>query len=334
MTKTKSPKKILVHHKVLIDASVEPLKRLDKVLSSALPHLSRSRLKSLILEGHVTLQGNPIQDPDFKVLLNQEFLVEEPAPEEATPKGEDIALDIIYEDAHLLVINNPAGLVVHPAPGNRTGTLVNALIAYCGDQLSGIGGVRRPGIVHRLDKDTSGLMVVAKTDAAHQGLSSQFANRDLSRTYQAFVMGVLDPDSGVINKNIGRSLKNRQKMATFKERGKEAITLYETKETYGNVLASLVECKLKTGRTHQIRVHLSDLGHPLIGDPIYGKSRQTNPLLKKISSDAISFRWEKGRQALHASELSFIHPITFKKENFSVELPQDLKDLKKILETL
>lgn len=329
MMKTKS-----TLHRVLVDNSLELFKRLDKALSSALPHLSRSRLKSLILGGYVTLNGNPIRDPDFKIIFNQEFLVEEPAPEDALPKGENIALDIVYEDAHLLVINKPAGLVVHPAPGNREGTLVNALIAYCGDQLSGIGGVRRPGIVHRLDKDTSGLMVVAKTDAAHQGLSSQFANRDLSRTYQAFVMGVLDPEKGLINKNIGRSLKNRQKMATFKERGKEAITLYETKEHYGNNMASLVECKLKTGRTHQIRVHLSDLGHPLIGDPLYGKSRQTNPLLKKISSDTISFRWEKGRQALHASELSFIHPITFQKENFRVELPQDLKDLKKILETL
>ncbi len=311
-----------------------PLKRLDKVLSAALPHLSRNRLKALILEGYVTLGGNSIQDPDFKVVLNQEFLVEEPAPEDAIPKGENIALDVVYEDEHLLVINKPPGLVVHPAPGNREGTLVNALIAYCGHQLSGIGGVRRPGIVHRLDKDTSGLMVVAKTDVAHQGLSAQFANRELSRTYEAFVMGILDPEKGIIDKNIGRSLKNRQKMATFKERGKEAITLYETKETYGKTLASLLECKLKTGRTHQIRVHLSDLGHPLIGDPIYGKSRQTNPLLKRISSDDISFRWEKGRQALHASELSFIHPITFEKKNFRVELPHDLKDLKKILETL
>jgi 23S rRNA pseudouridine1911/1915/1917 synthase len=306
--------------------------RLDKALAVLLPALSRSRLKALILEKCVTIDGKIVENPNVKVLEGQRVVVEEPGLEEALLAAENIPLDIVFEDDSLLVINKPAGLVVHPGAGNKSGTLVNALLSYCGDRLSGIGGVKRPGIVHRLDKDTSGLMVVAKTDGAHQSLSAQFADRTLSRTYLAFVMGQIMPE-GTIEQNIGRSSHNRQKMTVRRTGGKEAVTHYKVLEYYGEhaIIASLVECKLETGRTHQIRVHLANAGHPLIGDPVYGRAK-SNPMLKRLWKENPGV-WRDDRQALHAAEIKFVHPVSHEKMKFTVPMPEDLLALQHILET-
>ncbi len=245
-------------------------RRLDRMLALHLPTLSRTRLKRLVEAGHVRHDGAAIRDPSLRVRCGQNFVVLLPEAEEAAPAPQPIALDARFEDAHLIVIDKPAGLVVHPAPGNPDGTLVNALLAHCGAGLSGIGGVRRPGIVHRLDKDTSGLMVVAKTEAAHQALSRDFAARRIDRAYAAIVWGVPSPPEGEIAGNIGRSPRNRKKMAVLGEpRGRPALTRYRVERIFDS-RAALVECRLATGRTHQIRVHLADRGHPLIGDPVYG----------------------------------------------------------------
>jgi 23S rRNA pseudouridine1911/1915/1917 synthase len=306
---------------VAIDAAGE---RLDRALQRQLPELSRSRLKQLIVSGHVTNDGNVIRDPARKVRQGQTFVVIVPEAEDAAPQAQPIPLDIRFEDAHLIVIDKPAGLVVHPAPGNPDGTLVNALLAHCGDSLAGIGGVRRPGIVHRLDKDTTGLMVVAKTEPAHRALSRDFATRRIARAYAAAVWGVPHPPAGEISGNIGRSMINRKKMAVVgAARGKPAVTRYRVERAFADK-AALIECRLLTGRTHQIRVHLAERGHPLIGDPIYGgRAGRTGMRLVPFP-----------RQALHARHLGFTHPATGAALSFDSALPGDMAQLLITLERL
>lgn len=280
--------------------------------------LSRARLQALIKQGLVQGDGGTTacQSSDT-VKANAVYRITIPAPEPAQPKAEAIALPVVYEDTDVIVINKPPGMVVHPAAGNYSGTLVNALLAHCGASLSGIGGVARPGIVHRLDKDTSGLMVVAKHDAAHQGLSRQFADRTLSRVYQAVVWGVPHPAEGSIEGAIGRHTRNRQKMAVVTRGGKAALTHYRLMQAYGT-LASLVECRLATGRTHQIRVHMAHIRHALVGDPLYGgRQARSGPVLLR----------EFPRQALHAAELKFIHPVSGKLMKFKEKMPDDLRRL-------
>ncbi len=287
--------------------------RLDKLLAGGTPELSRSRIKSLILAGQVASGGATITDPSYRVKPGESFAITVPAPVAALPRGQDIALTVVHEDSALIVIDKPAGMVVHPAPGNPDATLVNALISHCGDSLSGIGGVLRPGIVHRLDKDTSGLMVAAKTDAAHRALSEQFATRTLSRIYLALVRGLPNPPKGVITGNIGRSPANRKKMAVLdanRAGGRHAVTHYRVLKSLDGP-TSLLECRLETGRTHQIRVHLTHKGHPLIGDRLYGGAK------------APPF----ARQALHAYKLAFTHPDSGETMRFEVALPGDMQAL-------
>jgi 23S rRNA pseudouridine1911/1915/1917 synthase len=304
--------------------------RLDRALQQRLPELSRSRLKQLILSGQVSDDGpgraNVIRDPARKVKSGQTFVVILPEPEDATPQAQAIPLDIRFEDAHLIVIDKPAGLVVHPAPGNPNGTLVNALLAHCGDSLAGIGGVRRPGIVHRLDKDTSGLIVAAKTEAAHRALSRDFAARRIARAYAAIVWGVPVPPAGEIVGNIGRSMSNRKKMAMVADsRGKPAVTRYRVEHAFADK-AALIECRLMTGRTHQIRVHLSHRGHPLIGDPVYGGRAG------RAFSHSVAAAFP--RQALHARHLGFSHPASGEYLAFDSDLPSDMAELLITLERL
>jgi 23S rRNA pseudouridine1911/1915/1917 synthase len=302
--------------------------RLDRMLALRLPALSRMRLKRLIEAGHVLCGGAALRDPSRRVRPGQNFVVMLPEAEAATPAAQPIALDIRYEDAHLIVIDKPAGLVVHPAPGNPDGTLVNALIAHCGSGLLGIGGVRRPGIVHRLDKDTSGLIVVAKDDAAHRALSRDFAARRIDRAYAAFVWGVPQPGAGEIVGNIGRSPSNRKKMAVLgAEKGKPAMTRYRVEHRFGAV-AALVECRLATGRTHQIRVHLAHRGHPLIGDNVYGS--RAGRIRAGGGGRIAGF----ARQALHARRLAFDHPAGAGRLEFDSPLPPDLHALFTDLERL
>ena len=300
--------------------------RLDAFLSQALPDLSRTRLKALILDGRLSRGGQTITDPAYRVKPGENFDLALPEVRPATPEGEAIPLTVIYEDDALIVIDKSAGMVIHPAPGNPDHTLVNALIAHCGAGLSGIGGVRRPGIVHRLDKDTSGLLVAAKTDAAHQGLAEQFAAHSLTRAYQALVWGVLRPAQGEIAGKIGRSPKNRKKMAIVTRGGKQALTHYRRLETFGTTLACLAECRLATGRTHQIRVHLTSIGHPVIGDPVYGRSRRR--AVEKETSKAVRTALAGfPRQALHAARLGFRHPIDGRELEFESTLPHDMAGL-------
>jgi 23S rRNA pseudouridine1911/1915/1917 synthase len=305
--------------------------RLDRVLALHLGEFSRTRVKRLIETGHVALAGAVVRDPSLRVRCDQNFVVILPQSDDATPAAQPIALDIRFEDAHLIVIDKPAGMVVHPAPGNPDGTLVNALLNHCGAELSGIGGVRRPGIVHRLDKDTSGLMVVAKTEAAHHGLARDFAARRIDRAYAAFVWGVPAQAQGEVAGNIGRSSQNRKKMAVVNEgRGKAAVTRYRVERRF-KAHAALLECRLATGRTHQIRVHLAHLGHPLIGDQLYrgrpGRSAaRTSPALAEIAG--------LPRQALHARRLGFTHPVEKRPLAFDSPLPADLAKLAQSLERL
>ncbi|MCB2078544.1 MAG: RluA family pseudouridine synthase [Novosphingobium sp.] len=291
--------------------------RLDKALAEA-SGLSRERIKALLAEGRVTLSGKPASQASFKPAEGAPFSIAVPAPIPAEAVAQDIPLDIVFEDDDLLVVNKPAGLVVHPAAGNLDGTLVNALLHHCRGKLSGIGGVARPGIVHRIDKDTSGLLVVAKSNAAHEGLARQFADHSIERAYLALVAGIPKPPSGTVTGNIGRSNINRKKMALVDDgRGKHAVTHYRTLETFDG--ASLVECRLETGRTHQVRVHMSSIGHPLLGDPTYGRSpTRLRPLLQKHNFQ---------RQALHAAELGFLHPVSQEKRHFSCPLPADMRGL-------
>jgi 23S rRNA pseudouridine1911/1915/1917 synthase len=305
--------------------------RLDAYLARALPAISRSRLKRLIAGGQVRGGDRAATDPATKVRAGQRFTVTIPDAIEAAPAPQAIPLDVIYEDAELIVIDKPAGLVVHPAAGNPDRTLVNALLAHCGTSLSGIGGVRRPGIVHRLDKDTSGLMVAAKTDRAHAGLATQFAAHEVERAYRAIVWGRPRPAQGEIAGNIGRSPRNRQKMALRREGGKPALTRYRTLAYYGAV-ASLLECRLATGRTHQIRVHLAAIGHPLLGDSLYGRVTATRSSALPAGARAALTRLN--RQALDAFLLGFRHPASGESMRFERESPKDFSELTKSLEPL
>jgi len=312
--------------------------RLDRTLAVAIADLSRTRLKALILAGEVTIGGRTVLDPGHRVNAGDAVTVVLPPPEEATPAAEDIPLDILFEDDQIIVIDKPRGMVVHPAPGNTSGTLVNALIAHCGDSLSGIGGVRRPGIVHRLDKDTTGVMVVAKTDRAHAKLAKQFADHGrtgpLERGYLAFVWGAPDRPRGTIELPIDRHPTARDKMAV-RQGGREAITHWEVLERFagpdGKPVASLLACRLETGRTHQIRVHLAHAGHPLIGDLVYGPGFRTKVAL--LSPKAAESVEALGRQALHAYLLAIEHPTSSQRLEFRSELPGDLARLRACLST-
>jgi 23S rRNA pseudouridine1911/1915/1917 synthase len=303
--------------------------RLDRTVARLHPDISRARFQRLIGDGHVSVEGQVVVDTGHKLKAGQTLTITLPAAVAAEPAPEDIWLDIVFEDKHVIVINKPAGLVVHPAAGHEGGTLVNALLAHCGDSLSGIGGVKRPGIVHRLDKDTSGLLVVAKNDKAHASLSEQFAahGRDgrLQRTYYAFVWGIPERPNGTITTGIGRSTLNRQKQAVSnRPDAREAITHYEVDERFGTI-ASLVRCNLETGRTHQIRVHMAHIGHPLLGDGIYGAGFKSS-LVKLGESARMAVNALKG-QALHAAVLGFDHPVSGKALRFETPLPADLSQL-------
>jgi len=302
--------------------------RIDRALAAARPELSRSRIKALIEQGHLRLAGATIEDPSLRVKPGQVFELTLPAASPAKPHGQSIALDVIYEDDDLIVIDKPAGMVVHPAPGNPEGTLVNALIAHCGDSLSGIGGERRPGIVHRIDKETSGLLVAAKNDAAHQALSAAFAAHAIERAYLCLVWGVPSPATGSITGNIGRDPKDRKRMAVVTRGGKPAHTNYRVLRAFG-LGAALVECRLKTGRTHQIRVHMAKIGHPLIGDPTYGKATQARRGRLAPAARAAAERFP--RQALHATLLGFVHPRTGEFLSWQSESPPDFKALEQAL---
>ncbi|MBN8486060.1 MAG: RluA family pseudouridine synthase [Sphingomonadales bacterium] len=293
--------------------------RLDKALAEA-SGLSRERVKALLGEGRVLLAGKAAAQASVKVADGTSFEIRVPAaiPAEAAPQ--DIPLTIVFEDEHLIVVDKPAGLVVHPAAGNLDGTLVNALLHHCRGQLSGIGGVERPGIVHRIDKETSGMLVVAKTDKAHEGLARQFADHSIERAYFAIVQGRPMPPAGTVSGFIGRSDHDRKKMAVLHElnkRGKHAVTHYRTVEAFA--AASLVECRLETGRTHQVRVHMASIGHALLGDPVYGRTpTRFRPLLNQLRF---------ARQALHAAVLGFIHPVTGAALRFESALPADMAGL-------
>ena len=305
--------------------------RLDKVLAGLVSNLSRTRIKALIGEGRISADNETIMDPSYRVKPGQTFAIIVPETTPAAPEPQPIDLDIVFEDEDLLVIDKPAGLVVHPAPGNPDRTLVNALIAHCGESLSGIGGVRRPGIVHRLDKDTSGLMVVAKNDAAHASLSAQFAGRTITRAYRAVVWGVPSPRRGEIAGNIGRSPRNRKLMAVVRRGGKVALTRYRVLKPLGSA-ASLIECRLATGRTHQIRVHLAWKGHPIVGDPTYSRNKAARA--RALGPGAARAVAALGRQALHAQLIGFTHPATAERLEFESALPLDINRLQKELEEI
>lgn len=309
--------------RTLTAAPDEDRPRLDKFLALHCPDLSRTRIKALIEQGQVRADGATISDPSARVKPGQIFAILIPDATPAVPIAQAIPLSVAYEDSHLLVIDKPAGLVVHPAAGNPDATLVNALLAHCGDGLSGIGGVRRPGIVHRIDKDTSGLMVIAKTDAAHQHLARQFAVHSLERAYQAVVWGVPRPREGEIAGSIGRSPVHRKKMAVVTRGGKAALTRYKVLKVLAGGAASLVECRLETGRTHQIRVHLTSIGHPLVGDSVYGRKPRLDSLPASSRETLLSF----SRQALHAFLIGFVHPVSGERVHLSSPLPNDISAL-------
>ena len=292
--------------------------RLDRALAAALPTLSRERLKALISSGEVRdAAGAQVRDPASKARAG-EYEVRIPAPRPAHNIAQDIALEIVFEDDHLLIVDKPAGMVVHPAAGNLDGTLVNALLHHCAGRLSGIGGVARPGIVHRIDKDTSSLLVVAKTDVAHEGLAKQFSRHSIDRRYLAIVAGLPNPPQGAIDAPLARSSANRQKMAIVADgRGKRAVTHYRLVEPLKE--AALVECRLETGRTHQVRVHMTSIGHPLLGDPVYGRGR----VVHRDLLNQLDFK----RQALHAAELGFVHPISKESLSFKSAVPSDMQEL-------
>jgi 23S rRNA pseudouridine1911/1915/1917 synthase len=296
--------------------------RLDRALADAVPTLSRERLKALVRSGALEAGGQPVRDPATKVRGHETFTLSIPEPEPAHNEPQDIPLSIVFEDEHLLVVDKPAGLVVHPAAGNRAGTLVNALLHHCAGRLSGIGGVARPGIVHRIDKDTSGLLVVAKTDVAHEGLAKQFAAHSIDRRYVAIVDGVPKAARGTIDAPLARSAHDRKQIAIVRPRelggrGKRAVTHWTRLEPLRD--AALVECRLETGRTHQVRVHLASIGHTLLGDPVYGRGKTVHRQLL----NQLDFR----RQALHAASLGFVHPVTKARLSFDSALPSDMQEL-------
>ena len=303
--------------------------RLDKVLSQALPQLTRTRIKSLILEGSVQKEGAACTRPSAKVLGGESYIIHIPELVDALPEPQDMDLDILFEDDDLLVLNKPAGLVVHPAPGHPDKTLVNGLLAHCGNSLSGISGVKRPGIVHRLDKETSGLMVVAKHDKSHAHLSAQFSDRSLSRRYKAIVWGLVHPVKGKIEGNIGRHPRHRQKMAVVPSGGKEAVTHFKMLTAF-ETFASLIECQLETGRTHQIRVHMESLGFGVAGDTLYGNAPRLNKQRDSLEL-ARERGWAADRHALHAYAIQFIHPRTEEEMSFEIDLPEDMKILQQAL---
>ena len=324
----------------LVEIAVPPGvegERLDRVLANTLPDRSRSFLKRLIENGRLLRDdetGRTIVEPSYRVKPGEKFLLEIPEAVDAEPIGEKIPLDVRYEDDDLIVMDKPAGMVVHPAPGNPSGTLVNALIAHCGPDFTGIGGVKRPGIVHRLDKDTSGVMVVAKTAEAHAGLVAQFSERSVDRAYRAVVWGLPMPPAGTIEGDIGRHPKNRKKMAVVTRGGKPARTGYSTLTVYGGGVAALIECKLETGRTHQIRVHLTHAGHPLVGDPVYGRAAGRRSAVKSLGEDAARVLTEFPRQALHAFRLGFTHPVSGQHIDFETEILPDMAELIRFLESI
>jgi 23S rRNA pseudouridine1911/1915/1917 synthase len=306
--------------------------RLDRLLATRLAELSRTRIKHLVEGGRVSLDGTAILDPSMRVRAGQSFVLALPEPVADAPVPQGMDLAILYEDAHLLVLDKPAGLVVHPAPGNPDRTLVNALLAHCGESLAGIGGVKRPGIVHRLDKDTSGLMVVAKDEVAQIKLSADFAARRVTRAYEAVVWGVPQPRAGEIVGHIGRSPRHRQKMAVLRSGGKAAVTRYRVLRAFKDV-AALVECRLATGRTHQIRVHMTERGHPLIGDATYGDRRSLGRV-RALPGETRQRLTTFPRQALHAMLIGFHHPVTGGYLEFSSDFPHDIDGLIALLEAI
>ena len=302
-----------------IEGTAATTGRLDKALAEA-SGLSRERVKALIADGAVSVEGLRPTSASAKVAAGAAFAITLPPVATLEAEPQDIPLAIVFEDEHLLVVDKPAGMVVHPAAGNRDGTLVNALLHHCAGKLSGINGVARPGIVHRIDKDTSGLLVVAKTDAAHEGLAAQFAAHSIDRRYLGVCAGHPHPSEGTVATRLGRSDSDRKKMTVLPDdshRGKHAVTHYRTLRRLGR--ASLIECRLETGRTHQVRVHCASIGHPLLGDPVYGRT----PKALRELLDRIGFR----RQALHAAELGFTHPVTGERLSFSADVPADMREL-------
>jgi 23S rRNA pseudouridine1911/1915/1917 synthase len=309
--------------------------RLDAVLAKAFPAFSRNRIKALILTGAASINGEVASEPRTKVREGDALSLIAPPPGEPDPEPENIPLDVLYEDDALIVINKPVGMVVHPAPGNPHGTLVNALLYHCGDSLKGIGGIKRPGIVHRLDKDTSGVMVAAKTDAAHNHLAAQFADHGrtgpLHRAYVAFAWGATEQGRGTVDAPIGRDAVNRLKQAVRKD-GREAITHFAVEARYGSEGWDItrIRCELETGRTHQIRVHMAHIGHPLVADPLYASGYATKA--NRLPDDLKALVQGLGRQALHAAELGFEHPDTGEEMSFEAPLPPDLDSLETALE--
>lgn len=308
--------------------------RLDKALAEAFPALSRARLQALLADGAVTRDGQVVSSGSAKARPGL-YAVALPPVAPATPQPESLPLTVLFEDADLIVIDKAPGMAAHPAPGCETGTLVNALLAHCGDSLSGIGGVARPGIVHRLDKDTSGVMVAAKSDRAHVGLSALFAAHDIERTYVALTRGAPTPEKGRIQTQIGRSSGDRKKMAVLRSGGREAITDYVVQQTFGRPakasnapLAARVACTLHTGRTHQIRVHLASRGAPLLGDPVYGSGSPSTPVRAAVEAAGLK------RQALHAAVLGFVHPVTGQALRFETAPPEDMQRLEALLADL
>jgi len=329
------PKKNNIEH--TLDVAEEQNKmRLDKFIAAFMPEISRNRVQALIEQGNISISDKKITDRSHKVRSGDEISILIPPAEESKMQEADIPLKIVYEDDDLLVIDKQPGLTVHPGAGNHQDTMANALLKHCGKSLSGIGGVMRPGIVHRLDKDTSGLMVVAKNDKAHQDLAEQLKNRSLKRVYHAFVWGVPTPLAGKISANIGRSKRDRKKMTTLRSGGREAVTNYKLLKTYGKNAVSLVECRLETGRTHQIRVHMTFKGHSLIGDKTYGGKGRVN--LAGVLKEVKEFIEKFPRQALHSTTIAFTHPISGKllqfESNFSSGFPEDIYELSNYLGNL
>jgi 23S rRNA pseudouridine1911/1915/1917 synthase len=313
-----------------VELGPDAASRLDRALADAAPQLSRARIQALLAAGAVSRDGAPVTDASGKPAPGL-YRIAVPPPAPATPQPEPIPLVVLYEDEHLIVVDKAAGMTAHPAPGSETGTLVNALLAHCGDSLSGIGGVARPGIVHRLDKDTSGVMVAAKTDAAHRGLAALFERHDIERVYLAFTRAAPRNPRGTVATRLARSPRDRKKMAVVRSGGREAVTHYETRVLYGpaaHPLAARVACRLETGRTHQIRVHLAHIGAPCLGDPLYGAGAPAPAVKAAMTESGLA------RQALHAAVLGFVHPITGASLRFESDLPLDLARLAAALQRL